>query len=120
MMMNCSVVVNLDGLEIEDMAEKESKENIEWICKDCYQMRKQDWQDHNENTVIKKGDFVKVALEDKSNNAVEHCWLDVDRVSEDGNIIWGILDNIPICLTNLKLGDGIIVQRGDVEEHRSR
>jgi len=95
--------------------QQENMDNIVMICNDCSKMRKQDWQDHNAKTVIKKGDFVKVALKDK--DAVEHCWLNVDRVSKDGQTIWGILDNIPICLTNFKLGDGIIIERGEIEEH---
>jgi len=98
------------------MVEKEGKENIEWMCQDCSKLRRQDWQDHNTETVIKKDDFVKVGLRDK--DAMEHCWLKVERVSEDGQIIWGTLDNIPVVLKNFKLGAGVIIQREEIEDHR--
>jgi uncharacterized protein YegJ (DUF2314 family) len=99
------------------IAEKESADNIIYICGDCSKMRKLDWQDHNKETIIRKDDFVKTLL--MEGNEREHCWIKVVGVSQDGKILWGILDNIPIVLKKYSLGSAVVVQRGEIEDHKS-
>jgi uncharacterized protein YegJ (DUF2314 family) len=79
-------------------------------------MRKQDWQDHNKNKIIKIGDFVKIALQDGKSRA-EHCWIKLTDVSKDGKTMKGILDNIPVIVKNYVYGDNVSLTRDDIEEH---
>ena len=100
--------------------EKADVKNIICICKDCAEMRKMDWQDHNKNIKIKKGDFVKVALRDDGMEEQEHCWVHVTEVSKNGNIIWGILDNIPVILKTHNYKEPVVLKRDEIEDYSAR
>jgi uncharacterized protein YegJ (DUF2314 family) len=99
----------------EDIAEE--SRNMEFFCKDCGEKKKQEWQDRNKGTKIQIGDFVKVGLTDGTQ--VEHCWLEVAGVSEDG-IVSGILDNIPLFVEGFKYGKMVVVKREEIEDHRRK
>ena len=97
------------------MEKSEPMNNIQMLCKDCTKMRRNDWQDHNKDTKIHAGDFVKVELKD--GKISEHCWVKLQRVETDGKTMQGNLDNVPIFVKNYKYGDYIAVSRKDIEEY---
>ena len=102
------------------MQNSEDPNNIVMVCKDCGDMRKQDWQDHNKDKIIKIGDFVKIALQDSSKSRAEHCWIKITKVGKDGKTMEGFLDNIPIYLKKYVYGDNISLRREDIEDHTGR
>ena len=64
------------------------------------------------------GDFVKAEFSDDDTSESEWMWVEVDRSDDDRRLIFGRLDNQPIVLTKLKLGQEIAISYDLVREHR--
>jgi len=79
----------------------EPENNIIGICANCSNQRRNEFQEKYPECNLKLGDYVKIAVKDR--DQVEHMWFIVQSV--DGNKIIGQLDNIPVLVTNISLGD---------------
>lgn len=76
--------------------------------------RKARWQEENVNTVIKRGDYVEIGV-NQMNLPTEHLWFIVEEVK--GSLIKGKLNNAPIIITFLKDGDEYYFHREAIEAH---
>jgi uncharacterized protein YegJ (DUF2314 family) len=54
---------------------------------------------------LKKGDIVKLIFHEIENHAIENMWVIVEAIN--GNEAYGILDNRPISIKELEVGDTI-------------
>ena len=89
---------------------KEPLANIVPLCKECIE------KVYPNTGKFKKGDvvlgrFVKKAYMDKGR--IEHMWVIVRKVSKTG--VRGVLDNQPVLVENLKLGDSVFIKYKDIE-----
>lgn len=86
---------------------KEPPENITEICDECGQERLQKWQEENKDTIIEKGDFVKIPFiqEIDGKKKTEWMWCVVNKISKNQQVIIGILDNDPMYVTDVKCGN---------------
>ena|SRR5690606_17852949 len=88
--------------------------NTGFIHEDDSKKRHEEWQKNNRNTVIKVGGFVKLAFEQDGN--VENMFVEVTG-SNDQVTFTGVLDNYPIFLTGLKIGDPVTFDRKDIQQY---
>lgn len=93
--------------------QKEPIENLALLHKDAGYARLNQWQKENAKTPIEIGDWVKLAFID--NKKVEWMWVKVEKVI-DADHIEGTLDNDPISVRNVKLGDDVKVERSQIAE----
>jgi len=91
----------------------ENKQNIELIHKDCSDKRKKNFQKTFDKYSLEVGKFVK--KEFRENKEVEHMWVKITALKS--NKLIGILDNEPILLRNLKLGDVVEVKFNEIEDY---
>jgi len=66
------------------------------------------------------GDFIKVEFQDESTGIGEWMWVRVHRCDEARQILFGILDNVPVNDASGKLGLGteLAINFSQVREHR--
>ena len=91
---------------------KTIKNNIDMVCKSCGDERKQLWQKNNKNTVITTG-YCKLTFE--QDGMKEHMWVEV--IKSHKGFYQGILDNYPICISNIDCGDKVIFEHEDIEDY---
>jgi uncharacterized protein YegJ (DUF2314 family) len=84
------------------MAE-ESPDNIRRVCKDCMEKNKGTFD-------IEIGDYVKLRF--GGIGPGEYMWVKVNNIS--GKKFVGTLDNDPVFLENVKCGDVVTFDKGDV------
>lgn len=82
---------------------KEDPGNTGMVCRDCAERNKGTFE-------IKVGDYAKIRFGRDSPG--EYMWVKVTDVN--GDRLEGTLDNDPIILENMKCGDMIIFDKGDV------
>jgi hypothetical protein len=68
--------------------------------------------------VYKKGDHVKIEVEDKQFGIAEWVWMLVESSDDDRQLVFGQLDNEPIANADITLGDQLAVSYEKVKEHR--
>lgn len=92
----------------------DEKDNIEMVCKHCADERKMEFQMSGKRVSI--GDYVKVGIVDKEK--VEHMWCKVKGVRGDGKLKIYIAEvaNDPVAIKNVKLGDRIEFDYGQIED----
>jgi hypothetical protein len=66
----------------------------------------------------KKGDHVKIEVEDKQFGAGEWMWMLVEYSDDEQQLVFGQLDNEPIANTDMKLGQQLAVSYDKVRDHR--
>lgn len=66
----------------------------------------------------KKGDHVKIEVEDKQFGIGEWMWMLVDGSDDDRQLVFGKLDNEPIANPDLTLGQQLAVSYDKIREHR--
>jgi uncharacterized protein YegJ (DUF2314 family) len=64
----------------------------------------------------KKGDHVKIEVEDKEFGATEWMWMLFEDCDDDTRLVFGRLDNEPIASTDLKLGQQLAVSYDTVQD----
>ena len=67
-----------------------------------------------------KGDFVKVEFPNELTSVSEWMWVHVHRCDDDGQIVFGALENVPVndSTGRLKLGTELAVSFSQIREHR--
>jgi len=92
----------------------DEKDNTEMVCKHCADERKMKFQMSGKQVRI--GDFVKVGIKDSEE--VEHMWCHVKGVRGDGKqkIYIAEVANDPVAIKNVKLGDRIEFDYGQIED----
>ena len=65
-----------------------------------------------------KGDHVKIEIEDKQFGASEWMWLLVEDSDDEQQLVFGKLDNEPVCSSDLKLGERLAVSYDKIRDHR--
>jgi uncharacterized protein YegJ (DUF2314 family) len=95
---------------------KESPNNIISKCADCSDKDRKRWQKNHRNSVIEKGDYIKIAFTDS--NGTEHMWVKVSQATMQGNnkVYIGRIDNIPMLLSSYKYKQQIKVGRDEIED----
>jgi uncharacterized protein YegJ (DUF2314 family) len=66
----------------------------------------------------KKGDHVKIEIEDKEFGVGEWMWLLVEDSDDERRLVFGKLDNDPISTTDLKLGQRLAVSYDKIRDCR--
>jgi hypothetical protein len=66
----------------------------------------------------KKGDHVKIEVEDKQFGASEWMWLLVEYSDDEQQLVFGQLDNEPIANTDMRLGQQLAVRYDKIREHK--
>jgi hypothetical protein len=66
----------------------------------------------------KKGDHVKIEVEDKHFGASEWMWMLVEYSDDKEQLVFGKLDNEPVANTDMKLGQELAVSYSKIREHR--
>ncbi len=84
--------------------------NIRLLCKEDSNKRRIEFQ--NKIHAIKIGDNVKKEFFEEGKSS-EHMWVCVISLLKNG--IYGILNNIPIGLNNIKFGDKVFVGLKEIE-----
>ena len=92
---------------------KEPMGNIGLLHKDYADERITQWQKENKNTSIKVGDNVKIAFID--GDETEHMWVEITKVVDKDNFE-GVLNNDPIVVQNIEIGDPVKVNRSQIEQ----
>ncbi len=97
--------------------EWEENENMEYICAHHSSQRLDEFQkDWNPNTLM-VGDHVKTEFEgttDCGESVKEHMWVYVTHIGEE---IEGTLDNIPVWISEMEVGDKVYVTPSEVSAH---
>ncbi len=91
----------------------ENKENIIAGCKKCFNQRREDFQKTFDKYSLKIGNFVKKGFKEKEE--VEHMWVKITGLK--GDRIVGILNNEPVVLKDIKLGDFVEVKFDEIENY---
>ena len=92
------------------MVEKEDKDNIVLIHKECSDKRREDFQKNFDKYSLGVGSFVKKCFND--NGETEHMWVKITSLL--GDAIIGILDNEPISVKNVKYRDSVKVKFDEI------
>ena len=92
---------------------KESEDNIQSICDDCVNERKEKAQNYIKNNGINIDDYVKVLTKGIDGNA-EYMWYCIKKVNK--KTVNGKLSNIPIYKQKIKLGDNVNIKIEDIDE----
>lgn len=66
----------------------------------------------------KKGDHVKIEVEDKQFGVDEWMWLLVEDSDDEKRLVFGRLDNEPINNPEMRLGQQLAVSYDKVRDHR--
>lgn len=66
----------------------------------------------------KRGDHVKIEVEDKHFGVGEWMWMLVDSSDDDRRLVFGRLDNEPIEAADMKLGQQLAVSYEKVRDHK--
>lgn len=66
----------------------------------------------------KKGDHVKIEVEDKHFGASEWMWMLVDYSDDEQQLVFGQLDNEPVANTDMKLGQQLAVSYAKIRDHQ--
>jgi uncharacterized protein YegJ (DUF2314 family) len=66
----------------------------------------------------KKGDHVKIEVEDKEFGASEWMWMLVEDSDDEQRLVFGELDNEPIANADVKLGQRLAVSYDKIRDHR--
>jgi uncharacterized protein YegJ (DUF2314 family) len=66
----------------------------------------------------KKGDHVKIEVEDKHFGASEWMWMLVDYSDDVQQLVFGQLDNEPVANTDMKLGQQLAASYDKIRDHR--
>lgn len=66
----------------------------------------------------RKGDHVKIEVEDKQFGPSEWMWMLVESSDDETRLVFGQLDNEPIATTDLKLGQQLAVSYDKVRDHK--
>lgn len=96
------------------LTEHELENNIEYHCKECSEEKLKNWQKNNSNQKIKIGDFVKIACKD--DGEVEHMWFKIVEIISKKKFK-GKLNNMPLFVYNIKMGDIINIKFKEIEEY---
>ncbi len=90
---------------------EENHGNVGVVCRDCMEKNKGIFEiEIGDYSKIRFGDYSKIRFGDSGPG--EYMWVKVMHI--DGNKIEGILDNDPIIVQNVKYGDKIIFDKGDI------
>jgi uncharacterized protein YegJ (DUF2314 family) len=63
------------------------------------------------------GDYVKAEIKDEALGESEWLWVRVEEVDDGRRLVFGVLDNEPIVVTELHLGMKIAVSYDNIREH---
>lgn len=66
----------------------------------------------------KKGDHVKIEVQDKQFGASEWMWMLVEESDDERRLVFGELDNEPIANSDIKLGERLAVSYDKIRDHR--
>jgi len=66
----------------------------------------------------KKGDHVKIEVEDKEFGASEWMWMLVEDSDDEQRLVFGELDNEPIANADVELGQRLAVSYDKIRDHR--
>ena len=66
----------------------------------------------------KKGDHVKIEVEDKQFGVDKWMWLLVEDSDDEKRLVFGLLGNEPINNPDMKLGQQLAVSYDKVRDHR--
>lgn len=72
--------------------------------------------------IYEAGDYVKVEFPDETTGVAEWMWIRVDRCDEERQLVYGVLDNVPLGDYNgkIRLGSELAVSFSRVRDHRKR
>lgn len=65
-----------------------------------------------------RGDLVKVEFTDDETGESEWMWVEVGQSDDERRVVFGRLDNEPVVVTKLRLGQEIAVSYDLIREHR--
>ena len=66
----------------------------------------------------KRGDHVKIEVEDREFGASEWMWMLVEDSDDEQRLVFGELDNEPIANSDVKLGQRLAVSYDKIRDHR--
>ena len=67
------------------------------------------------------GDYVKVEFRNEVSGESEWMWVQVGSCDDERRLLFGRLDNVPVCHAGeLGLGSEIAVSYDNIREHRRR
>jgi hypothetical protein len=71
-------------------------------------------------SLYEAGDYIKVEFSDETTGVGEWMWVRVDECDDDGQIVFGTLDSVPINdqTGKLKLGTELAISFTQIREHR--
>ena len=96
-----------------ELNEAEGLDNIGILHKDAGAERVNQWQKDNANTKIEEGDWIKKAFVDGTET--EWMWVNVTKIISQDEFE-GKIDNEPIVVGNVKLGDVVTVKRSEIAQ----
>jgi len=91
--------------------ETEDPNNIIGMCKKCSDKRRADFQKIFNKDMLKVGDYVKICF--KQGKKREHMWVKIISIDKK---IFGLLDNEPVLVDNVKYQDIVRVKLSEVED----
>lgn len=104
----------------------EPSDNIEYICKDCSEKRTSAFQEAMRKdergfiAKIQKGlasqKQICFKFEFNDGKSSEHMWMLVSSIDERSRTVSGTLDNEPIVVAHLKVGDFIVKSIYEIED----
>ena len=67
-----------------------------------------------------RGDYIKVEFHDEITGVGEWMWVRVHRCDDDKQIVFGVLDNVPLnnYERKLKLGSELAISFAQIRDHR--
>jgi len=67
-----------------------------------------------------RGDYIKVEFHDETTGVGEWMWVRVHRCDDEKEIVFGVLDNVPLndYERKLKLGSELAISFAQVRDHR--
>ena len=67
-----------------------------------------------------RGDYIKVEFHDEITDVGEWMWVRVHRCDDEKQIVFGVLDNVPLndYERKLKLGSELAISFAQIRDHR--
>ena len=65
-----------------------------------------------------KGDHVKIEVTNEGSGESEWMWLFVESSDDEQELVNGKLDSQPVVVTNMRVGQELVVSYDNIREHR--
>lgn len=93
--------------------QKEAMKNVRPVCSDCMDDIRKDFQKSNKINQLITGHNAKITLKNNEGRK-EHIWVLVKSINN--NEIIGNINNVPVIVTDWKVGDEITFKRSDISD----